>query len=696
MKRILLILAFLTASVHAQRTGGVTVNDSGAVIAPSAFWTANRETIMSTLNGATAQLAIERVSGLSAALANKGSSAGPGGLSPASPYLAAARQYTPTIDIFTGTNQNYDFDFDPFDRIWMSAFDTETMRILSKNGLLLQTITPPDSGQRQFGIRNAFKSMWQANWTAGTVTRFNYDGTVAAVIPVGTRPTRLFDDQSFLYAVISNNTDDTAQGSMGGQQSVLVKIDPETNEVVGSINVGLGAYGGIWCGGNVAIVTNSGSNTISVIDLATFTVSATWPTGVNPMDVSLMNGVVGVACYNGGGTGFIRLHDLATGATIGQFEGGNVITSGGTSVGKGYPYSLGNDGTHWLPIWFRSNTLNLAWHAASGDLIDQRFIGENHGRMVRYDGRNVWVARAGTVSALIRVSPPVVPGDQAIGLQYCNPTGTAETFDFRFGDSFIVDLSLATGDIEPDFLNPVAGRDYTFLIKQGATPRSLTFPAGTVLANGSTDPWTSPAESTRILVLHFDGTNYYGKNLSQDDLAALQSTFEASLAAKQDTLTAGDGIEIEDGVISSTGGGFTGATQAEVENGTRTDVGVTPGALRGADLTFGQLTVHSLVITGDAPWALGTSSVASASSIDLSALKGNIVQVTGTTAVTSFTGLASMVGTTFTFWSSDGTGVVLTHGSNLYCVGDTNITISGDESATVRVVSPTKVLVSKP
>lgn len=633
-------------------------------------------------------------------------SPGPGGMSASSPYQAAAGIYAPQIDIFAGSNQNYDFAFDPFDRIWTSAFDTPTIRILSKNGQLLHTFEPPDSAWRQFGIHDAFWSMWQANYTAGTITRLNYDFTVAAVIPVGTAPVRIFSDQKFLYGVVSYNPGDSTNGSMGGQQSKLVKIDPADNTVVGEINVGLGAYGGAWLGGKWAVVTNSASGTLSLIDLDSFTVSATWPTGVNPMDVSIMNGVIGVACYNGGGTGYIRLHDARTGAVIGQFEGATVFNSSGVSVGsKGYPYSLDNDGTHWIPIWFRSDTLNVSRHTASGDWIDQFWIGSNHGRRVRYDGRDVWMARAGAAGAMVRMSFPAAPNFQPAGLQYCRPTGSTETFDFRFGDSIRLDLSLASGDLEPSFLNPVAGRSYTILVKQGATPRALILPAGTVLANGSTDPWTSPASSTRLLKLYFDGALWRGVNLSEDDLAgfeaslaALEDSFDDALVAKQDALTAGDGIEIEDGVISASGGGggFTAATQEEVENGTRSDVGVTPGALRGADLTLGQLTVTSLIITGDTPWSFGTSSAASAAAINLAALKGNIIQVTGTTAVTSFTGLATMVGATFTFWSADPTGVEITHGNNIFCAGDSNITISGDESATVRVVSPTKVLVSKP
>jgi hypothetical protein len=69
------------------------------------------------------------------------------------------------------------------------------------------------------------------------------------------------------------------------------------------------------------------------------------------------------------------------------------------------------------------------------------------------------------------------------------------------------------------------------------------------------------------------------------------------------------------------------------------------------------------------------------------------VQITGTTAVTNMTNIP--IGKVLYLWSADGTGVVLTHGNNIYCEGDANITIAGDEFAICVCVSASKVLIKK-
>nr|WP_286036431.1 YncE family protein [Mycobacterium tuberculosis] len=71
-------------------------------------------------------------------------------------------------------------------------------------------------------------------------------------------------------------------------------IDPNTNTVTGSIPVGTGAYGvAVNPGGNI-YVTNQGSNTVSVIDPATNTVTGSpIPVGLDPTGVAV-NPVTGV------------------------------------------------------------------------------------------------------------------------------------------------------------------------------------------------------------------------------------------------------------------------------------------------------------------------------------------------------------------------------------------------------------------
>jgi hypothetical protein len=101
--------------------------------------------------------------------------------------------------------------------------------------------------------------------------------------------------------------------------------------------------------------------------------------------------------------------------------------------------------------------------------------------------------------------------------------------------------------------------------------------------------------------------------------------------------------------------------------------------------------LRSLTLSGSTLTQRGTS-VASGATIDLSGVAGNVVQITGTTAVTNMSNLT--VGNVYFFWSSDATGAVLTHGNNIFCTDDTNIRLSSDEAAVGVVVAANKILIT--
>lgn len=437
---------------------------------------------------------------------------GPNGLSPASSPLAAAGLAGLTIDIFTGPGgQNFGVTVDRLNRIWTASFNTDAIKVFSKNGLWITYFSNPSATGRAFDAHDAFGSVFTSHYEAGKVTRWNYDFTVAATIDVGGSPQRMFSDQRFLYVVCSENPGTTVNDGNGNTQSTLYKIDPATNEVVDDIEVGFGAYGGAWVPGTKwAVVSNSGNSSHSLmrIDLDTFEVDAEWvipDTDAQPMDVSVMGEVVGAACMNGQGTGYVVLYNVRTGALVGQFEGGFMVNAAGTTTAeKGYPYTLWNDGAHWFMNSFRvisggENVANLSLHAADGTWLDTFYAGANHIRDGIFDGRFSWIVRAGTHPALLRLAPPVSPGDQATGVQFFKPEGSTETFDFRFGDALFVDLSSATGDITPTISSPVAGHVYRLTIKQGGTPRTLTWPDGTRINNAADTTWTSAASTTRTI-----------------------------------------------------------------------------------------------------------------------------------------------------------------------------------------------------
>lgn len=77
------------------------------------------------------------------------------------------------------------------------------------------------------------------------------------------------------------------------------------------------------------------------------------------------------------------------------------------------------------------------------------------------------------------------------------PSGATQTIDFSLGDSFIIDLGSATGDVTITYSGIVEGKAYTIKVIQGATARNLIFPVGTK-ASSSESAWTS---GTRTLII---------------------------------------------------------------------------------------------------------------------------------------------------------------------------------------------------
>lgn len=137
------------------------------------------------------------------------------------------------------------------------------------------------------------------------------------------------------------------------------------------------------------------------------------------------------------------------------------------------------------------------------------------------------------------------------------------------------------------------------------------------------------------------------------------------------------------------------ASGTDVMIGTSTTTYVTPASLNNATLSLKALAVESLVVTGSTPQTMGMDVIASGTSLDVSAWEGNVVQLTGTGNITNLTGLSGLVGTTFTVVSTDASGVTFVHGNNIHCPADTNVSLSGVESARILVFSASQAIISK-
>jgi hypothetical protein len=97
------------------------------------------------------------------------------------------------------------------------------------------------------------------------------------------------------------------------------------------------------------------------------------------------------------------------------------------------------------------------------------------------------------------------------------PAGTTQTINLANGNSHVIDLNGASGDVTLTLSNGRAGASYIIKIIQGATARDITWP-GTVKWPDAVVPVISTGEDdVDIVSLFFDGTNFYatiGQNFS--------------------------------------------------------------------------------------------------------------------------------------------------------------------------------------
>jgi hypothetical protein len=96
------------------------------------------------------------------------------------------------------------------------------------------------------------------------------------------------------------------------------------------------------------------------------------------------------------------------------------------------------------------------------------------------------------------------------------PTGTTETIDWNNGNSQVLDLGSATGDVTLTLSNGQAGASYVIKVVQDATtPRDIVWPGSVLWPDGTTPVISTGASAVDIVSLFFDGTSYYA-NIGQN------------------------------------------------------------------------------------------------------------------------------------------------------------------------------------
>jgi hypothetical protein len=155
---------------------------------------------------------------------------------------------------------------------------------------------------------------------------------------------------------------------------------------------------------------------------------------------------------------------------------GDGSTVGGVSIGQWSNIGATDD------IYYQDGSVVIGTNVVSGDAASLEVTGN-----LRTEGQ-AWSVQQTEVSD---------SGDEA-------------TIDFDEGNSWILDLSGAGGDVTVTaFSNGRAGASYLLKVEQGATPVDVTWP-GSVVWLGNEPTLTDEANGFNVLTFYYDGTNFLG------------------------------------------------------------------------------------------------------------------------------------------------------------------------------------------
>ena len=88
------------------------------------------------------------------------------------------------------------------------------------------------------------------------------------------------------------------------------------------------------------------------------------------------------------------------------------------------------------------------------------------------------------------------------------PAGTTQTIDLSTGNMQVLNLGSASGNVTLTLSNPVAGGSYAIKIVQGATARTLVWPAAVKWPSGLVMSLSTTNGAMDLVTLFYDGSNY--------------------------------------------------------------------------------------------------------------------------------------------------------------------------------------------
>jgi hypothetical protein len=107
-----------------------------------------------------------------------------------------------------------------------------------------------------------------------------------------------------------------------------------------------------------------------------------------------------------------------------------------------------------------------------------------------------------------RVNGVVTAAQISTTKQTLTPTGTTQSINWNNGSIVDLLLSSATGNVTLTLLNAQNASSYLIEVTNGATPRNLIFPTGTLQSNGGGNVYVGTANRKDVIAVLWDGNQF--------------------------------------------------------------------------------------------------------------------------------------------------------------------------------------------
>lgn len=188
---------------------------------------------------------------------------------------------------------------------------------------------------------------------------------------------------------------------------------------------------------------------------------------------------------------------LLTGTGVGfDAQGKNVINVGSLTLGGGAATA----------------NASLDMQGTDGALMPPRLTTSQRDALTPSAGMVVYNTTLGTLQCYVSAAWVSVSGPATVPTN--TPTGTTQEIDWATGPTQILDLGSASGDLTLTFANPTVGESYALIVVQGATARTIEWPAATLWPEGTPPEISTGEDGEDVLGFLFAQSNYYGSYIS--------------------------------------------------------------------------------------------------------------------------------------------------------------------------------------